>query len=321
MTMDVETFRAFGLDQPAPVSANGRGFADFIPTLSAPGDAVYHPCAEAYPADDIPVGAVTAHKDWDQSSVYPGTVRDILVYTPHGLDRSKTANLIVFNDGAGYLNPTGPVRAAKVLDSLHAAGQIAPTVAVFVDAGKLRDGSHEGPVVFPDPAMEQRCREYDSMTPDYGRFLLEDVLPFVVKAVGLNLTADPERRTVCGISSGGICAFTAAWHNPDSFGRVLSHCGSFVNLRGGQNFPSIVRATPRKPIRVFLQSGEGDGRHVYGDWPLANKTMANALEFAGYDSRFEFGVGGHSLRHGGALFAESLRWLWRPEEAALFDGG
>ena len=321
MTMDVETFRAFGLDQPAPANVNGRGFPDFIQTLKAPGDAVYHPCPEAYSADDVPVGNVSTHKDWDQSLIYPGTTRDIYVYTPHGLDHAKPADLIIFNDGAGYLDPDGPVRAARVLDSLHAAGQISPTIAVFVNPGRLRDGAHTGPMLFPDATMEQRSREYDSLTPDYGRFLLEDLLPFVSRADGLTFSTNPERRTVCGISSGGICAFTSAWHNPASFGRVLCHCGSFVNLRGGQNFPSIVRATPRKPIRVLLQSGEGDGRHVYGDWPLANKTMANALEFAGYDVRFEFGVGGHSLRHAGALLAESLRWLWRPSEPSSSEGG
>ena len=65
---------------------------------------------------------------------------------------------------------------------------------------------------------------------------------------------------------------------------------------------------------MFLQSGANDAQTLFGDWPLANKTMANALEYAGYDYRFEFGEGGHSLRHGGALFAESLRWLWRKAE-------
>ena len=73
----------------------------------------------------------------------------------------------------------------------------------------------------------------------------------------------------------------------------------------------MARRTPRKPIRVFLQSGVNDADIVIGSWPLANQTMAAALDFAGYDCRFEFGEGGHNLRHGGALFAETLRWLWR----------
>ena len=112
------------------------------------------------------------------------------------------------------------------------------------------------------------------------------MLPFVETAEGLTLTAHPAGRTICGISS------------------------------GGHNYPFLVRSTPRKPIRVLIQDGVNDGRNVYGDWPLANQTMANALEFAGCDVRLEFGVGGHTLRHGGAIFADSLRWLWRDADAA-----
>jgi len=153
MTMTADTFLALGLDHPAPQTANGRGMGDFLPTLRPASDGVYHPCAEAYPADGAPHGLVSSHKDWDQSQVYPGTTRDIAVYIPHGFDRAKPADLIVFNDGAGYLDPEGPVRAARVLDSLHAADEIAPTVAVFVNAGRLRDGVHEGPHVFPDPGV------------------------------------------------------------------------------------------------------------------------------------------------------------------------
>ena len=136
-------------------------------------------------------------------------------------------------------------------------------------------------------------------------------MPAVEDHIGCRLTDDPERRTICGISSGGICAFNAAWHRPDAFGRVLSHCGSFTNIRGGHEYPFWVRTTKRKPIRVFLQSGEADADMLFGSWPQANQTMAASLEYAGYEVKFAYGEGGHSLRHGGAIFAHSLMWLWR----------
>jgi enterochelin esterase family protein len=304
MGMDFETYDKLGLNAPAPTSLNGRTRDAFVATLTAPGDVNYNPCPEAFPRPGTPEGAVASHPGWGGAKVFLGTVRDVSVYTTPGLDRTAPAALLVCQDGAWYLAPNGPVRAGKALDVLHAKGQIGPTVAVFVNPGRLTN-SDETPDI-------QRSYEYDSMTPDYGRFLLEDLLPFVVETEGLTLSDDPARRTLCGISSGGICAFTTAWHFPEAFGRVLSHCGSYVNIRGGHNWPFILRATPRKNLRVFLQSGEGDGVYFTGDWPLANQTMARALEWAGYDYRFEFGVGGHSLRHGGAIFAESLRWLWRP---------
>ncbi len=302
-TLDFATYAAFGLDRLMPHQMNGRTQADFMATLNPPSDSVYNPCPEAYPGPDVPQGTITRHKDWTGARVFPGTRRHVSIYQTPSLDPREPARLIIVNDGWFYLNPKGQVRAAQVLDSLYAAGQIGPTVAVFVEPGVLIDNN--------EPPVVQRSHEYDAMTADYGRFLTEDLLPFVMHAEGVTLSPDPAHRLLCGISSGGICAFTAAWYFPDQFGAVLSHCGSFVNIRGGHNWPFILRASPRKPLRIFLQSGTGDGVNNSGDWPLANQTLANALAWAGYDHRFEFGIGGHSLRHGGAIFADSLRWLMR----------
>jgi enterochelin esterase family protein len=313
MPMDSATHHALGLDRPTPAEVNGRSNADILASLNHAGDAPYHPCPEAFPDVSVPVGAVTSYRDWEQSTVYPGTRRDVFVYTPANL-RGREAALIVFNDGAGYLSRTGAIRAAQVLDSLHATDSVEPTVAVFVNPGRRLDELGGDEATQRGTAMRQRSYEYDSLTPDYGRFLLEDVLPFVAREQKVSITDDPERRTMCGISSGGICAFTVAWQHPDRFRRVLSHCGSFTNILGGHNYPYLIRAMPRKPLRIYLQSGSNDAQTLYGDWPLANQTMANALGYAGYDYRFEFGTGGHSLRHGGALFADSLRWLSRPLE-------
>lgn len=39
--------------------------------------------------------------------------------------------------------------------------------------------------------------------------------------------------------------------------------------------------------------------------------MAAALKFRKYDVKFVLGQGGHSLKHGGAIFPETMRWLWK----------
>ena len=304
--LDFETYHALGLDQLAPIAVNGRDRSDFVVSLNAPGDANYNPCPEAYPGPDIPRGEIVSIKDWDGARVFKGTLRDVRIYVPAGVRSEEPHNLVVFQDGNFYLPREGAVRATAVLDSLHAKGEIAPTAAVFIDPGRPPGSDRRD-----DVASAQRSLEYDSITEAYGRFLLEDLLPFAEVHAGVRFSADPARRALVGISSGGICSFAAAWHFPEQFGRVMSHCGSFVNIRGGHNLESLVRKTPRKPLRIFLQSGEADASYITGDWPLANKTLAAALAFAGYDHRFEFGVGGHSLRHGGAIFADSLRWLGR----------
>lgn len=303
--MDIRTYESYGLDKslgdvdPTRV-VNGRANREIQNALSTPADRQYHPNPEAFPGEAVPRGKVASHRAWAQSRVYPLTRRDLWIYTPPGFDPlGEAPALAVFNDGGAYLDRNGPIRATAVLDTMLAAGEAPPTVGVFV-----MPGAAEG-------SPQQRSIEYDSLTDDYVRFLVEDLLPFVEGELGCTLSTDAARRTICGISSGGICAFTAAWRRPDVFGRVVSHCGSFTAIRGGHNYPFLIRSTPRKPIRVWMQSGSADADILYGSWPLANQEVAAALRFAGYDVRFVFGEGGHNLRHGGAVFADTLRWLGR----------
>ena len=289
MPMDRETYEALGLHLPLPPMPKKSSSEIWaVPE----GDKQYNPCAEAFPDDDIPTGDVFYIKAWSDSKIYPDSTRDIYIYTPPNLRAGEAPNLAFFNDGAAYLDPKGPVRAARVLDSMMHSGDIPPTVGVFVNPS------------------DKRSLEYDSVTSTFITFINEEIIPLVEHRIGCTLNTDPAQRLICGHSSGGICAFNAAWHSPESFGRVLSHCGSYTNIRGGHNFPYLVRSTEPKPIKVLLQSGEHDLDFVMGSWPIANQDMAAALKFAHYDYKFIFGEGMHSLRQGGAIFADSLRWLF-----------
>ncbi|MCB1644443.1 MAG: hypothetical protein KDI36_03275 [Pseudomonadales bacterium] len=312
MPLDQETFARLGLDNIVPAEVNGR-------RNGVPGDPAwdlsYHPCPEAWPASGTPEGPVTKLADWNDSRIYPDTVRQIWLYSTDGLQTAaltQPVQIIFFNDGAWYLARSGPVRATQVLDTLWHQGEILPTIAVFVTPG-VPGHPVPGPIESYDDVLAQRSLEYDCLKPDYGEFILGELLPLAEQHFGVSVSARPEHRTMCGISSGGIAAFTVGWHFPDQCRRILSHCGSYTDIMGGHNYPSLIRTRERKPLRIFLQSGEHDVNSPFGDWSLANRTMASAFEWAGYDYRFEFGVGGHNLAHGGALFAESLRWLWRAD--------
>jgi enterochelin esterase family protein len=72
-----------------------------------------------------------------------------------------------------------------------------------------------------------------------------------------------------------------------------------------------VRRDARRPLRVFLQGGSRDLNNAAGNWWLANQEMADALAFAGYDHHTVWGDNNHSLAHGGAVFPDTMRWLWR----------
>jgi enterochelin esterase family protein len=222
---------------------------------------------------------------------------------------------MVFQDGHAYVAETGQFRAPIVFDNLIHEGSMPVTIGVFIDPGHKKEQLPERPGW--QPAPENRSFEYDSLSDQYARFIIDEVLPEVGKSY--NLTDDPERRAICGISSGGICAFTVAWERPDAFRKVLSHVGSFTNIRGGHVYPALIRKTGRKPLRLFLQDGSGDLDNEHGSWPLANLEMAAALKYAGYDYKFVYGTGAHSGVHGGVILPESLRWLWRDDPATAPD--
>lgn len=250
--------------------------------------------------DGVPEGAIrTFRHTGEAGGVWPGVARDVHVYTPAQYEPAAPGNLLVVQDARLYLGE--PVFAPIVLDNLIARGDIPPTIAVFVEPGDLPSddaGQHSN-----------RSREYDTLSDDYVRFVIEELLSAALD--GASVSDDPSRRAMMGMSSGGICAFNAAWERPDQFGRVVSHVGSFTNIRGGHVFPSLIRARTARPIRVFVQDGAADVDLEWGNWPVANHDMAAALKFRGYDYRFEFGLGAHDLRHGGAIFPQTLRWMWR----------
>lgn len=268
-----------------------------------PGPYAHGP--DSSPIQGIPQGTVTEH-ELLESSVYPGTKRRYSVYVPAQYDGSQPAALMVFQDGHAYVGPGGDFRATTVFDNLIHRGEMPITIGVFVDPGTKGELSEKRGW---NPRPTNRAIEYDTVSEDYARFLLEDLLPVATK--GLRVTENPELRAICGMSSGGICAFSVAWFRPDSFRKVVSHIGSFVDIRGGHVYPALVRKSENKPLRVFLQEGANDLDNQHGNWPLANLQMANSLAFKQYDYKFVYGDGEHNGQHGGAIFPDTLRWLWR----------
>jgi enterochelin esterase family protein len=252
---------------------------------------VYATHPDSRPQAGVPQGTVTMHEAW-RSQVYAGTERNWWVYVPAQYRAEAGACVMVFQDGQWYTD-----FVPAVFDNLIARGDMPVTVGVFIEPGAMDDGT------------PNRSFEYDTLSDQYARFLLEEILPEVERNV--RLKQDAASRAISGLSSGGICAFTVAWERPDAFGKVLSWVGSFTDIRGGHVYPSLIRRTPRKPIRVLLQDGKNDLNVGMGDWWLANLTMASALEYAGYDYATVWGSGFHSNKHGRAILPDSLRWLWR----------
>jgi enterochelin esterase-like enzyme len=254
--------------------------------------------------DDVPRGTLTTY-EW-KSKIFDGTIRDYWLYVPAQYDGRTPAGLMVFQDGHTYVNEEGQFRVPIVFDNLIHKKTIPLLIGLFINPG------HRGETPPPNPwESSNRSYEYDTLGDEYIRFLSEEMIPEIGK--NYRLADDPKMRAIGGISSGGICAFTAAWERPDYFHKVLSHVGSFTDIRGGHVYPTLIRKSAKRDIRVFLQAGSNDLDRVFGNWWLSNLQMEAALKFRGYDYQFAGGDGGHNGEHGGAILPESLEWLWREE--------
>jgi enterochelin esterase-like enzyme len=242
--------------------------------------------------------------DFSQSRVFPGTTRHVAVYVPRQYDPAKPACVYVCQDGAMWSAPV-------VLDNLIARGEVPVIIGVFVTPGVL-------PALSPATQLSRfnRSFEYDGLGDAYARFILDEVLPEVERKVTadgrpLHLSHSGNDRAIAGGSSGAIAAFTAAWEHPEAFSRVLSSIGTYVGLRGGEVYPTLIRKYEPKPIRVFLQDGSSDLNIYGGDWWMANQTMERALVFAGYEVNHVWGDGGHTGKQITANLPDALRWLWK----------
>ena len=281
-------------------------FGVTILTLPAFAQNNYPLTPDSLQKEGVPKGTVTHGQYKSGGTIFAGTVRDYWIYVPAQAKAGMPVALMVFQDGGGWQDRNGGWRVPNVFDNLIAAGAMPPTVAVMVNPGVVPAEDEKAAL----PRFN-RSVEYDSPSDVYVRFLDEEFLPFVQMQHNLKFDTDPNRRAIAGGSSGGICAFTAAWNRPKSFGKVLSFIGSFTDLRGGNIYNSLIRKHERKNLRVFLQDGSNDQDIYSGAWFIGNQDVAAALAYAGYDSKFVTGTGGHDGVQGTAILPDALRWLWR----------
>src|SRR5262249_30058285 len=151
------------------------------------------------------------------------------------------------------------------LDNMLADHKIPAVVGVFIEPGQSKPGTYD-----------DRSHEYDPMSPTYTTFLEKEILPEVEKIV--KLTTDPTKPAIAGVTSGGICSFTACWERPDLFRTAISFVGSFADIAsgpskiaGGHNYPFLIRKSDPKPIRMFFQDGSNDLDNEHGNWFLCNE--------------------------------------------------
>ena len=278
-------------------------------------DLHYELAPDAIPQQGVPMGLMKGPSTLP-SQAYPGTQHTYWVYVPAQYDPEVPASLMIYNDGQAFMAPNGDVRAPTVMDNLIFRREIPVMIAVFINPGRRPDQ--------PEPTLSNwgdrdtnRPAEYNTLDDKYARVIVDELLPVLYK--DYNIARDAERHGIGGSSSGAIAAFTVAWQRPDQFRKVLSNVGSFVDLRGGNAYPGLIRKSEKKPIRVFLVDGRNDHRGLKADesynqsrdWFYQNVQMQQALSAKGYDLNYSWGIQRHGQKMLQTVFPEMMRWLWR----------
>lgn len=260
-----------------------------------------------YEQPGVPQGKLT-EKLVHTSKIYDGMTSDYWVYTPAQYNAATPAAVMIWQDGQGLVDRNGATRLQNVIDNLIHQKRMPVSIHVFIAPGKIG-------------TRAMRSVLYDTVTDRYARFIRDEVLEEVGKK--WNLRNDGYSRAIAGNSSGGICAFNAAWHHPRDFARVLSRVGSFTSIQwkpgeldGGNVYPNKIRKEPKRNIRVWLQDGSEDLENAHGSWPLQNIQMANSLKLRDYDFHLSWSHSSHNGAHGNAESPEALTWLWRGYDPA-----
>ncbi len=214
--------------------------------------------------------------------------------------RADGYDLLIAFDGEEYQQE---IPLPRTLDSLEAAGRIAPTLAVLVEnasgAARLGDLANQ---------------------PRFVRFVADELVPWVRRR--WRVTANPHRVTLTGSSAGGLAAAYLAFQRPDQFGHVLSQSGAFWRGAAGSNDPpweSLTRqiaSTDKRDVTLLLDVGalETSGT-LGGRGPSilsATRRLRDALRSKGYAVTYTEVEGG---RHDPADWARRL-----PVDLATLNG-
>jgi enterochelin esterase family protein len=120
---------------------------------------VYQTHPDARVRAGVPKGMLKQMPPW-RSAIFAGTTRDWWVYIPAQYRAPTPAAVMIFQDGNAARE-----YAVPVLDNLIAQGDIPVTVGIFIEPGGLK------------VPRDNRSFEYDTLSDQYTRFLLEEIIP------------------------------------------------------------------------------------------------------------------------------------------------
>jgi len=136
----------------------------------------------------------------------PGGSRRVWAYTPADYDsmRQESYPVVIYHDGTDFVDIAG---IQKTLDNLIAWGRIEPIVALFLD-----------PVDRMSEFWQEDADEYEDFV--VGEFM-------TWAEASYNISTDPAKRAVTGISLGGYVSAKICSRHPEVFGLCGPSSASF----------------------------------------------------------------------------------------------
>jgi enterochelin esterase family protein len=222
------------------------------------------------------------------------------IYTSANYVKGNPAIVLLMGDGNQFLTQ---FHFPTVLDNLTAAGELPPTVAIFIDP----------------PSDGMRVLTYDPPTDSYTKFLFDEFLPQIIYDK-YSVSRDPNAWAEVGYSASGGQGWKVLWNRPNDIHKFVGFNSSFGAATTYMvNWVNVVNMDPARPyLRVSLLTsvkdigapqGDADPR---GDWQAINTNMATAIGAKGGQWRLMNGMGHHYEPVDGEHdLPNALRWTFQ----------
>ena len=222
-------------------------------------------------------------REFSLYSTFLNEERKVTVLLPENYNAHRAHKLLILFDGEEYggnLERRAAVPTSIILDNLHAAEKIEPTITLLV--------WHMGK------------RNKDLVRKTFGNFIAQELIPWTRKNYAIGTT--PADICVGGSSRGGYAASFIAFNHSNSIGNVLSQSGSYwITSNEKKNhwmYPTeqgklitAFKKSKKLPIRFYMNIGLYDaGASMLG----MNREFRSILQAKGYNLTYEEFKGGHS---------------------------